>query len=68
MMARCVAALLQVHEMVLVEKGGMDQFKDEIEAYNPLIPQGDNLGTSLGLARVPTWFLVNEWDCGLQRW
>jgi hypothetical protein len=33
----------QVHEMLYIEKGGEDQIEDEIAAYNPLIPQGDNL-------------------------
>jgi len=33
----------QVHEMLFVEKGGEDQIVDELEAYNPMIPQGDEL-------------------------
>ena len=33
----------QVHEMLYIEKGGEDQIEDEITAYNPLIPQGNNL-------------------------
>src|SRR5215510_525453 len=33
----------QVHEMVHIEKGGEDQFTDEIAVYNPLIPQGREL-------------------------
>jgi hypothetical protein len=33
----------QVQEMLYIEKGGEDQVKDEIAAYNPLIPQGNNL-------------------------
>jgi hypothetical protein len=33
----------QVHEMLYIERGGEAQIKDEIEAYNPLIPQGDEL-------------------------
>jgi hypothetical protein len=33
----------QVHEMLYIEKGGEGQIKDEISAYNPLIPQGNNL-------------------------
>ena len=35
--------LFQVQEMLLIEKGGAEQLKDELEAYNPLIPQGDEL-------------------------
>lgn len=34
---------LQVQEMVYIEKGGMAQAKDELEAYNPLIPNGSEL-------------------------
>jgi len=33
----------QVHEMLFVEKGGDHQIADELEAYNPMIPQGDEL-------------------------
>ncbi len=35
--------LFQIQEMLLVEKGGEAQLKDELEAYNPLIPQGSEL-------------------------
>jgi hypothetical protein len=35
--------LFQVQEMLLVEKGGLAQVPDELAAYNPLIPQGDEL-------------------------
>jgi len=34
---------LQVHEMLRIEKGGTQQIAGELEAYNPLIPQGDEL-------------------------
>jgi len=34
---------LQVHEMLFIEKGGEAQLADELEAYNPLIPQGREL-------------------------
>ena len=30
--------LAQVQEMLYIEKGGYEQLKDELEAYNPLIP------------------------------
>ena len=33
----------QVHEMLFVEKGGEAQVADELAAYNPLIPQGQEL-------------------------
>jgi Protein of unknown function (DUF3501) len=33
----------QVHEMLYVEKGGEAQIADELEAYNPMIPQGSEL-------------------------
>jgi hypothetical protein len=32
--------LAQVHEMLHIEKGGAEQLPGELEAYNPLIPQG----------------------------
>ena len=34
---------LQVQEMLRIEKGGQEQLAGELEAYNPLIPQGDEL-------------------------
>jgi hypothetical protein len=34
---------LQVHEMLRIEKGGDEQLKDELQAYNPLIPNGHEL-------------------------
>ena len=33
----------QVHEMLRIEKGGEEQIADELAAYNPLIPKGDEL-------------------------
>ncbi len=33
----------QVHEMLYIEKGGEAQLAGELEAYNPLIPQGNEL-------------------------
>ena len=35
--------LHQVHEMLFIEKGGPEQIPDELAAYNPLIPQGQEL-------------------------
>ena len=35
--------LFQIQEMLLVEKGGEAQVADELEAYNPMIPQGSEL-------------------------
>lgn len=37
----------QVQEMLFIEKGGEDQIADELEAYNPLIPQGRELVATL---------------------
>src|SRR3984957_1494602 len=34
---------LQVQEMLRIEKGGEEQLAGELEAYNPLIPQDDEL-------------------------
>ena len=33
----------QIEEMLYIEKGGEGQLKDELEAYNPMIPQGKEL-------------------------
>ncbi len=40
---------LQVQEMLRIEKGGADQIPGELEAYNPLIPQGEELIATLML-------------------
>jgi hypothetical protein len=34
---------LQVQEMVYIEKGGAEQVPGELEAYNPLVPNGSEL-------------------------
>tara|TARA_B100000902_G_C27134695_1_gene825434 strand:- start:258 stop:851 length:594 start_codon:yes stop_codon:yes gene_type:complete len=39
--------LAQVQEMLYIEKGGDDQLRDELEAYNPLIPKGKELIATL---------------------
>ena len=39
--------LAQVHEMLHIEKGGTEQLEGELEAYNPLIPQGQELIATL---------------------
>lgn len=39
--------LHQIHEMLRIEGGGDEQLKDELEAYNPLIPQGRDLVATL---------------------
>ena len=38
---------LQVQEMLHIEKGGEAQLPDELQAYNPLIPQGNELIATL---------------------
>jgi len=38
---------LQIHEMLYIEKGGEDQIVDELRAYNPLIPKGNELVATL---------------------
>ena len=38
---------MQVQEMLYIEKGGDDQLKDELTAYNPLIPNGQELIATL---------------------
>jgi len=37
----------QIQEMLYIEKGGEDQLKDELAAYNPLIPKGKELVATL---------------------
>ena len=39
--------LAQVQEMLYIEKGGDEQLKDELSAYNPLIPSGKELTATL---------------------
>jgi len=39
--------LAQVQEMLYIEKGGDEQLKDELLAYNPLIPKGQELIATL---------------------
>src|SRR6201989_486764 len=43
---------LQVQEMLRIEKGGAEQLAGELEAYNPLIPQGDELIATMMLEVV----------------
>ena len=33
----------QIHEMLFIEKGGEAQIPEELAAYNPLVPKGDEL-------------------------
>ena len=37
----------QIQEMLYIEKGGDEQLKDELTAYNPLIPKGKELVATL---------------------
>ena len=39
--------LAQVQEMLYIEKGGDEQLKDELSAYNPLVPNGMELTATL---------------------
>ena len=39
--------LAQVQEMLYIEKGGDEQLKDELIAYNPLVPDGKELVATL---------------------
>ena len=39
--------LAQVQEMMHIEKGGEEQLKDELSAYNPLVPNGKELTATL---------------------
>lgn len=40
---------MQVQEMLRIEKGGAEQIPGELDAYNPLIPQGSELIATLML-------------------
>lgn len=33
----------QIHEMLFIERGGEEQIADELAAYNPLVPKGNEL-------------------------
>ena len=37
----------QIQEMLYIEKGGDEQLKDELSAYNPLVPKGKELTATL---------------------
>ena len=37
----------QIQEMIHIEKGGDQQLNDELNAYNPLVPKGDELVATL---------------------
>jgi hypothetical protein len=39
--------LAQVQEMLYIEKGGDEQLVEELEAYNPMIPQGSELTATM---------------------
>ena len=43
---------LQVHEMLRIEKGGDEQLADELRAYNPMIPKGQEL-TATVMFEIP---------------
>ena len=44
----CYETILgQIQEMLFIEKGGEEQLKDELIAYNPLIPKGKELVSTL---------------------
>jgi hypothetical protein len=37
----------QIQEMLYIEKGGEEQIEDELSAYNPLVPQGNELVSTI---------------------
>lgn len=37
---------LQIQEMLRTEKGGAEQLKDELSAYDPMVPKGRNLSAT----------------------
>jgi len=34
---------MQIHEMLYIERGGEEQIEDELRAYSPLVPKGNEL-------------------------
>jgi hypothetical protein len=40
---------LQIQEMLRIEKGGAAQLEEELHAYNPLVPKGDELVATMML-------------------
>ena len=55
----------QVQEMLRIEKGGEAQLKDELDAYNPLIPKGMELVATVMFeidnANIRTALLSRPW-------
>ena len=47
----------QVQEMLHIERGGDAQLKDELEAYNPLIPKGSELSATVKFENWTFYFL-----------
>ncbi len=39
--------LFQIQEMIYIERGGKEQLDDELKAYNPLVPKGKELVSTL---------------------
>ena len=39
--------IYQIQEMLYIERGGVEQMKDELKAYNPLVPKGKELVATL---------------------
>ncbi len=39
--------IYQVQEMLYIERGGVEQMRDELKAYNPLVPKGEELVATL---------------------
>ena len=39
--------IYQIQEMLYIERGGIEQMKDELKAYNPLVPKGKELVATL---------------------
>lgn len=39
--------LYQIQEMLWIERGGEEQIRNELDAYNPLVPKGKNLSATV---------------------
>ena len=56
--------IYQVQEMLYIERGGIEQMKDEIKAYNPLVPKGKELVATL-MFEIDNEFKRKEFLCSI---
>ena len=56
--------IYQVQEMLYIERGGIEQMKDELKAYNPLVPKGKELVATL-MFEIDNEFKRKEFLCSV---